>query len=161
MLRWGSVGGGWVSDRCRCSLQRSWTVSWEEIGSCCIGGREVSLEVPCVPGVTYSRSVVVPIVFQVRLDVCSSRMGRCSLPSWEIGPTSELFCRDETCSSPSSACFGWWGGVRHGRHVWGLRVVFQVLCQGDWRRVVTLCPVLKHGPRSARDARVGRVVLGP
>ncbi len=53
------------------------------------------------------------------------------------------------------------GRVRHVARVLASRgSVFQVLCRGDWRRVVTLCPVLKHGPRSARDAQVVRVVLG-
>ena len=31
-------------------------------------------------------------------------------------------------------------------------------CPGCWRRVGTPCPVLKHGPRSARGTRVWRVV---
>ena len=59
--------------------------------------------------------------------------------------------------------FDSFGGVGCGtaRGVRVLRSRVQVLCRGDWRRVVTLCPVLKHGPRSARDAQVGRVVSGP
>ena len=108
---------------------------------------------------TYSRSVVVPVLFQVRW--MSDR------PEWEgaVSPRGS--------SGRFPGCVALWSrvpftlryacragqGAARPASVASRGSVFQVLCRGDWRRVVTLCPVLKHGPRSARDAQVGRVVL--
>ena len=83
----------------------------------CVGSREVSLVVP-----SGSRGDVQPFCrglgrLSGALDVCSSGMVRCSLPSWGVGPASRLRPRDETCSVLSPSSFGLRGGVRHGRHV--------------------------------------------
>ena len=80
-----------------------------------------------------------------------------------FGSSGRVWSRLKSCSlcsvlSPFDSFGGVGCGTAHDFRV--LWICVQVLRRGDWRRVVTLCPVLKHGPRSARDAQVGRVVSG-
>ena len=114
-----------------------------------------------VPRVTYSHSIVVPVVFQVRwMSVrpeVEGAVSPCGGSGQSRGCATLWFCVPFTLRYTSVS------GVGYGTVCLCLCpvvAVFKLLCQGDWRRVVTLCPVLKHGPRSARDAQVGRVVLG-
>ena len=153
VVRFLSAAGAF-SDRVGPSVGKRWRPVLTAVG-------RYALKFLRVPGVTYSRATVVSVVFQVRLDVCSSGNGRCSLSLWGIGPLVRLLCVVVPCSVLSPFSLGCRGWVRHGSQAALSRsFVSWNLCRGDWRRVVTLCPVLKHGPRSARDAQVGRVVLG-
>ena len=83
MLCLGSSGGA----SCRqCIPSRSWTVSREEIGTCIIGDEEVGLAVAL--GCPGSRIALCRGLSRLSgaLDGSSSMMGRCSLPSREVGP---------------------------------------------------------------------------
>ena len=131
--------------------------AYSTVGRCATGYSRV-------PVVTYSRSVVDSVVFQVRFGRLFVQNGKVQSPSsaGEFGPSRRLRRVAVSCSALSPLCLGGWGRVRHGSHSSVSRPGCDPsrLCRGDWRGVVTLCPVLKHGPRSARGARVGRVLLG-
>ena len=130
-----------------------------------VGGWEVrpGVALGC-PGVTYSHSTVVSVVFQVRLGRPFVRNGKVQSSSLR-GSSGRLggcvVLRHRVPFSPHSASASG-VGVRHGLHLTASLPGRDPsrLCPGDWRGVVTLCPVLKHGPRSARGTRVGRVLSG-
>ena len=63
-----------------------------------VGRREVSLVVPSGSQGDIQPFCRGPGRLSGALDVCSSRIGRCSLPSWEVGPVLRLRLRAETCS---------------------------------------------------------------